>query len=100
MIRYPIDRRDLIRWHMSRVPAAGVVFHDEQLQRFLADSQLGLCSFTVVREPETQQLSTVYNTDGTTRKVVTTVQHHHVEVNYYSPEDEFEIKLSIDNTLV
>jgi hypothetical protein len=48
-----------------------------------------------VREPEIKTLKTVYEPDGTTREVTTTVQHHHVEVVYYNPEDEFEVRLSI-----
>jgi hypothetical protein len=95
MIYYPITNRDLLRSVMARVPAAGVVYHDEQLQRFQADAALGLCSLTIVREPEVKTVQTVYEPDGTSRTVVTTVQHHHVEVQYSDPEDEFEVKLSI-----
>jgi hypothetical protein len=95
MIKYPISNRDLLRNVMARVPAAGVVYHDEQLQRFVADHYAGLCSFQIVREPEIKTLKTVYEPDGTTREVTTTVQHHHVEVVYYNPEDEFEVRLSI-----
>lgn len=98
MIKYPITNRDLLRSVMARVPAAGVVYSDEVIQKFAVDSTKGLCSFTIVREPEVKTVKTVYEADGTSRQVVTTVQHHHVEVNYYDPEDEFEIRLSIDNS--
>jgi hypothetical protein len=95
MIKYPITNRDLLRNVMARVPAAGVVYTDPQIQRFAADSLLGLCSFNIVREPEIKTLKTVYEPDGSSREVTTTVQHHHVEVEYYNPEDEFEVRLSI-----
>lgn len=99
MIKYPITKSDLLRNVMARVPAAGVVYNDPQIQNFAVDSTKGLCSFTIVREPEVKTLQTVYNPDGTTREVVTTVQHHHLEVQYYDPEDEFEMRLRIDNSL-
>lgn len=95
MIKYPISNRDLLRNVMARVPTAGVVYVDEQLQRFASDHLAGLCSFQIVRESEIQSLKSVYEPDGTTRTVTTTVQHHHVEIEYYDPVDEFEVKLSI-----
>lgn len=95
MIRYPITKSDLLRNVMARVPAAGVVYNDPQIQNFAADSLKGLCSFTIVREPEVKTLQTVYNSDGTSREVTTTVQHHHLEVEYYDPELEFIIRMSI-----
>ncbi len=98
MIKYPISNRDLLRSVMARIPAAGVVYSDDVIQKFAVDSTKGLCSFNIVREPEIKTLQTVYNPDGTSRRVETTVQHHHVEVCYYDPEDEFEIRLSIDNS--
>ena len=98
MIKYPITNRDLLRNVMARVPAAGVVYNDPQIQNFAADSLKGLCSFRIVRESETKTHETVYELDGTIREVVTTVQHHHVEVQYYDPEDEFEILLRLDNS--
>ena len=100
MIKYPITRKDLLRNVMAKCDAAQVVFNDPQIQNFAVDSTKGLCSFRIVRQPEVKTLQTVYNPDGTTREVITTVQHHHVEVEYYDPEDEFEILLRLDNTLL
>ena len=89
MITLPISNRDLLRSVMARVPAAGVRYADERLQEAIEDQELGMCSFTLVREPEIQVLKTVYNPDGTAREVKTTQQHHHVEIVYQNPELEF-----------
>ena len=83
---------------MARCPAAGVVYHDEQLARFAADSTKGLCSMRIVKDPETKELFEEVDIDGITRIYEQTTQHHHVEVEYFNPEDEFEIRLSIDNS--
>ena len=95
MFKYPISNRDLLRNVMARVPAANVVYNDPQVQKFAADSLKGLCSFTIVRGPEVKESKTVYYPDGTAKEHVTTTQHHHLEIHYYNPEDEFEVKLSI-----
>ena len=95
MIKYPISNRDLLRSVMARCPAAGVVYADEQLARFAADSTKGLCSFTIVKGPEIKETVEVCDLDGNCRPHETTRQQHHIEIQYYSPEDEFEIKLSI-----
>ena len=95
MIKYPISNQDLLRSIMARIPAAQVVFQDPALQRMHADSQQGLCTFSIVRGPEIKETVVAYDSDGTGRPYETTVQQHHVEVNYYDPEDEFEVKLSI-----
>lgn len=95
MITYPISNQDLLRSVMMRVPAAQVVYADPDLQRFWIDSQLGLCSFTIVREAEIKETVIAYDLDGVGRPYETTRQQHHVEVVYYNPEDEFEVKLSI-----
>lgn len=95
MIKYPITNQDLLRSIMAKIPAAQVTFVDPALQRMHADSLLGLCSFTIVRGPEIRETVVAYDLEGYGRPYETTRQQHHVEVNYYDPEDEFEVKLSI-----
>jgi hypothetical protein len=97
MIKYPISNRDLLRNVMSKCPAAQVVFIDPQIQKFAADALKGLCSFNVIKDPEIKETVEVCDLDGNCYPYETTRQQHHVEVNYYNPVDEFEIKLSIDN---
>lgn len=100
MIKYPIANRDLLRNIMAKCDAANVVFHDPEIQNFAADSTKGLCSFRIVTDAEEKRMETVYDLDGNSREYETTVQHHHVEVEYYDPEAEFEILLRLDNTLL
>lgn len=95
MIRYPISNQDLLRSIMMRVPAAQVVFADPQVQRFYADSQLGLCTFDIVRGPEIKETVVAYDLEGVGRPYETTVQQHYLQVQYLDPMDEFEVKLSI-----
>ena len=95
MIHYPISARDLMRWTMARVPAAGVVFIDAQVQRFYTDSQTGLCSFTIVTDPPVQETVEVMDLEGNIKLYEHTRQQHHLEIKYYNPEDEFEVRLSV-----
>ena len=100
MIKYPITNQDLLRNVMAKCDAAQVVFVDPVIQNFAVDSTKGLCSFRIVKDAEEKVTMTAYDLDGNARDYETTTQHHHVEVEYYDPVDEFEILLKIDNTLL
>ena len=49
MFRYAITQPETIRWSMSQVPAAGVVFDNPVLRQFHADQQENLCSISLKR---------------------------------------------------
>ena len=96
MITYPLSQKDLIRSFIARVPAAQVVYHDAQIQKFAADALKGLCTMAIVKGPEIKETRQVYDINRDEwREHTTTVQQHFVEVQYHNPEDEFEVKLSI-----
>ena len=89
MIVLPISNRDLLRSVMARVPAAGVRYADPRLQEAVEDSELGMCSFEIVRCAEIKETVMVYDLEGVGRPHTTTRQQYQVQIQYQNPELQF-----------
>ena len=100
MIKYPISNRDLLRSVMAQIRAAGVRFTDENLQEYMEDEMLGLCSLEIKKLPETREWVEVLDLDGNPQRFLQTTQNHIVEIEYNNPELEFVRVLELGGVIV